>query len=158
MSAVFKEINLSYLESIADGDREIIKELIVIFLEQIPEFTEGMQSAFEKEDWRVLAGLAHKAKSSVLSMGMNDLGNIDLKNLELIAKTFRIEVLDQSQTKTEREAEELENLKRSLLSYPVEKQEWLKANASKQSMKNIIDKFISACATACGELKHVLEN
>lgn len=158
MSTVFKEINLSYLESIADGDREIIKELIVIFLEQIPEFTEGMQSAFEKEDWRMLAGLAHKAKSSVLSIGMNDLGNIDLKNLELIAKTFRIEVLDQSQAKTEREAEELENLKRSLLSYPVEKQEWLKANTSKQSMKNIIDKFISACATACGELKHVLEN
>lgn len=158
MSIVFKEINLSYLESIADGDREIIKELIVIFLEQIPEFTEGMQSAFEKEDWRVLAGLAHKAKSSVLSMGMNDLGNIDLKNLELMAKTFRIEFLEQSQGKTEREAEELENLKRSLLSYPVEKQDWLKANTSRQSMKSIIDKFISACATACGELKHVLEN
>lgn len=158
MSTSFKEINLSYLESIADGDQDIIKELILIFLDQIPEFTDGMQAAFEKEDWRVLAGLAHKAKSSVLSMGMNDLGNIDLKNLELMAKTFRVEALVQQQTKTEREAEELDNLKRSLRSYPMEKQEWLQANTSRESMKNIIDKFRNACANACGELKHVLEN
>lgn len=81
MSLEFKEVDLTYLESIADGDKEIIEELINIFIDQIPEFTEGLRNGLEQKDWRALAGIAHKAKSSVVSMGMNNLGNVDLKTL-----------------------------------------------------------------------------
>jgi HPt (histidine-containing phosphotransfer) domain-containing protein len=158
MSSTHVEINLSYLESIADGDQGIINELITIFLDQVPEFTEGLKLYFNTQDWKKLAALAHKAKSSVLSMGMNDLGNIDLKNLELIAKTFRLKELEKSDKLEPKEEEECAMLHRSLRNYSDEKRNWLSENSTKESMKLIIEKFINACNVACVELKTVLEN
>ncbi len=65
MSSTHQEINLSYLESIADGDQGIINELVTIFLDQIPEFTDGFNHYYSNKDWKKLAAIAHKAKSSV---------------------------------------------------------------------------------------------
>ncbi len=158
MSSAYREINLSYLESIADGDQSIINELIIIFLDQIPEFTEGFKESFNNKNWKSLAALAHKAKSSVLSMGMNELGNIDLKNLELIAKTFRIKELEKSGFLEDKEKEELKNLLLSLNNYPDEKQIWIKENSNEEMMDAIINKFLSTSHIACNELKTVLEN
>lgn len=158
MSSAYQEINLSYLESIADGDQEIIKELIIIFLDQVPEFTEGFKKSFSTKNWKELASIAHKAKSSVLSMGMNELGNIDLKNLELIAKTFRIKELEKSGKLEAKEQEEFESLLRSLSNYPNEKQEWIKENSQEKTVEDIIKKFLNTCHIACDELKTVLEN
>jgi len=90
----FNVINLTYLESISEGDNEIIKELINIFIDQMPEFFDGFEESFEQKDWMKIAALAHKAKSSVLSMGMDDLGNRDLKNLELICKQMVLNDLE----------------------------------------------------------------
>jgi HPt (histidine-containing phosphotransfer) domain-containing protein len=157
MSAEFKEINLSYLESIADGDDEIIRELIEIFLDQVPEFTDGMDKHLINREWKDLAGLAHKAKSSVISMGMADLGNIDLKNLELIAKKYRLEELNGNSNRTDKETEEVNNLNHILSTYPQPKQEWLSKNASEQTMKEIVEKFKTACNQACNELNTFLE-
>ena len=86
-----KHIDLSYLTSIADNDQNLIKELVDIFLEQLPEFTDGLSTTYERHDWSTIASLSHKAKSSVVSMGMEELGNIDLKNLELLAKQRKCE-------------------------------------------------------------------
>ena len=158
MSSAYREINLSYLESIADGDQGIINELIIIFLDQVPEFTEGFEESFSKKNWKILAALAHKAKSSVLSMGMNELGNIDLKNLELIAKSFRIKELEKSGKLEDKEQEELKNLLQSLHNYPDEKQIWIKENSNEEMMDSIIKKFLSTSHIACDELKTVLEN
>ncbi|WP_026475505.1 Hpt domain-containing protein [Alkaliflexus imshenetskii] len=157
MSEQFSVVDLTYLESIADGDDSIIKELIVIFLEQMPEFTDGFTDCFNNKAWKELAALAHKAKSSVISMGMNDLGNIELKNLELMAKWKRIDFLRDQQNLGEKELSELNNLSQNLNSYPNEKQEWIKANVSENLMLSIIEKFNSTCAIACNELKSVLE-
>jgi HPt (histidine-containing phosphotransfer) domain-containing protein len=154
----FKEIDLSYLESIADGDIVVIKELISIFLEQVPEFTEGLSTHFEKQEWKEIAGLAHKAKSSVISMGMNDLGNIDLKNLELIAKCFRIEQLQKSIDITEKEKEELKYLEHNINNLDAKKKKWVYDNISEEIMNDIIKRFVFICNNACVELKTVLEN
>lgn len=158
MSSSHQEINLSYLESIADGDQGIINELITIFLDQVPEFTEGFKLYYNAQDWKRLAALAHKAKSSVLSMGMNELGNVDLKNLELIAKSFRLKELEKSGSLEVKEEEEIKALQKSLSNYPDEKQIWLRENSTKETMELIIEKFINACNVACVELKTVLEN
>lgn len=157
MSEQFSVVNLMYLESIADGDDSIIKELIAIFLEQMPEFTDGFTDCFNKKAWKELAALAHKAKSSVISMGMNDLGNIELKNLELMAKWMRIEFLRSQPHLSEKEVAELNHISQNLNSYPAEKLEWIKANASEDLVQSIIEKFNSTCAIACKELNSVLE-
>ncbi|MCL2074372.1 MAG: Hpt domain-containing protein [Marinilabiliaceae bacterium] len=84
MSTSKKLIDLSYLEGIAGDNESILDELINIFLDQIDEFNTGFKNYFSKKDWKKLAALAHKAKSSVLSMGLEELGN-DLKELELLS-------------------------------------------------------------------------
>lgn len=157
MSNSFQEIDLTYLESIADGDVEIIKELITIFLEQVPEFTNGFDKSLSRKDWKGIAALAHKAKSSVISMGMNTLGNTELKNLELVAKQIRINELKQIQNSDSREKEELSQLIRGLESYPKQRQDWVKENANEDTVVSIINKFNNTCQTACNELKTVLE-
>jgi HPt (histidine-containing phosphotransfer) domain-containing protein len=149
----YKCIDLSYLENIAQGDKDIIEELITIFLDQIPEFTEGLEKSFKEKRWLDIAAIAHKAKSSVISLGMEELGNRDLKNLELVAKELHVRDIrskDNLQITEEREAEQLE---KNLQGYDKERQNWIKANASPETVASIIDKFNTTIRKAEEELK-----
>jgi len=80
--------NLDYLRMITEGDTESVRELIILFLEQVPEFIENMNKFLAEGRYEELGKEAHKAKSSVMIMGMDDLGH-DMKSLQLdtIAKT-----------------------------------------------------------------------
>ena len=154
MPTNYKHIDLAYLESITDGSKEIIEELINIFIEQIPEFTEDFDNGLAEKDWKKIAAAAHKAKSSVLSMGISDLGNIDLKNLELVAKQMRLDKL----TETGESTPEMDQLKKTLESYPEEKKEWIASNKNEEVIKNLIVKFNKVVDEAVKELNQVLEN
>jgi len=85
LSDDFKFINLDYLNEISAGDDQLIAELVDMFFEQIPEYQDSMHELFEEKDWYNLGRMAHKAKSAVLMVGLNELAN-DLKNLEENAK------------------------------------------------------------------------
>ena len=85
MSSPFTYADLTYLESMSMGSQEMINEMIEIFINQIPEFTEGLQELHKNNDYSALGALAHKAKSSVAVMGMDELAGV-LKDLELKAK------------------------------------------------------------------------
>ncbi len=74
--------SLEYLKEMTGGEPEFLKEMIDMFLEQIVEFKEGLRDHFDKEEWLELGKLAHKAKSSVMTFGMNPLG-YKLKELQL---------------------------------------------------------------------------
>ena len=76
--------DLSYLKNMSGGAYEVMKEMIDLFIEQVAEISDEMHAAYDKKDWIFLGKLAHKAKSSVSIMGMNDL-SVLLKNLELNA-------------------------------------------------------------------------
>ena len=80
--------NLEYLKEITGGEPEIIKEFIQLFFEQLPEFKNGMTHYLAEKKWKELGELAHKAKSSVMTFGMNELG-YRLKELQL--KTQKLE-------------------------------------------------------------------
>ncbi len=84
MSPKFTYADLEYLESMSLGN-DMIAEMIDLFVQQIPEFTEGLTSLLASGDYPALGALAHKAKSSVAAMGMNSTA-ADLKTLELTAK------------------------------------------------------------------------
>ena len=77
--------DLTYLSNTAGGNPEIIKEMIDIFIEQVKEYIRDMQKFLDEKDYMALGRLAHKSKSSVAIMGMNELA-ADLKTLELMAK------------------------------------------------------------------------
>lgn len=78
-------VDLTYIREMSGDNQKIIKEMITIFLEQIPEFLDEMNSCNSNKDWHNLGLIAHKAKSSVAIMGMEKQSN-DLKTLELLAK------------------------------------------------------------------------
>jgi HPt (histidine-containing phosphotransfer) domain-containing protein len=74
--------NLKYLQDITEGDRESMREIINLFIEQVPEFIGNLKKHLAGENYVALGNEAHKAKSSVLIMGMENLGR-DLKILQL---------------------------------------------------------------------------
>jgi len=74
--------NLKYLQDITEGDRESMREIIILFIEQVPEFIGNLKKHLAEENYIALGKEAHKAKSSVMIMGMESLGH-DLKALQL---------------------------------------------------------------------------
>ena len=81
----YKLINTKYLDSVSGGDDEIIHEIVDLFRDQVSEIYNEMKSLLEEKNYHSLGLLAHKAKSSVAIMGMNDLATM-LKTFELQAK------------------------------------------------------------------------
>jgi HPt (histidine-containing phosphotransfer) domain-containing protein len=82
---VFKTINLAYLLEVTEGNKDLIIELIEIYKAQIPEFIELFKSNLEQKNWKNIGAIAHKAKSSVAVMGLNNLSEM-LKTFETLAK------------------------------------------------------------------------
>jgi HPt (histidine-containing phosphotransfer) domain-containing protein len=89
--AQLRYTNLDYLKEITGGESEIMKEFIQMFFDQLPEFRDGMNKYLAEKKWKELGELAHKAKSSVMTFGMNELG-YRLKELQL--KTQKLEDID----------------------------------------------------------------
>jgi HPt (histidine-containing phosphotransfer) domain-containing protein len=81
----YKFINMEYLDSVSGGDPEIINEIVVIFKEQSVEIYNEMKSYLAAKNYSAMGLLAHKAKSSVAIMGMNEMAQM-LKTFELQAR------------------------------------------------------------------------
>ncbi|RZT95462.1 HPt (histidine-containing phosphotransfer) domain-containing protein [Ancylomarina subtilis] len=78
-------IDLSYLKEMSGNNKDIMIEMVEIFIEQNPEFTEGISNHFKNKQWAQLGAIAHKAKSSVRIMGMSELGDC-LEKIEHYSK------------------------------------------------------------------------
>ena len=76
--------DLNYLKTMSGDDPKFIREMIQIFTEQIAEYSELMPALLQNKDYVNLSKMAHKAKSSVAVMGMNQVADL-LKDLELLA-------------------------------------------------------------------------
>lgn len=81
----YNYIDLTYVNEIAEGNNELIKELITIFKSQVDEYITEFNQHLEDKNWQSLGALAHKAKSSAAVMGLKTLAD-DLKRLEIMAK------------------------------------------------------------------------
>jgi HPt (histidine-containing phosphotransfer) domain-containing protein len=80
-----KITDLSYLKQVSGGEPRFIKEMIKIFNEQVPEFISNMEKHLSNKNYLELGREAHKAKSSVIIVGMNDLG-AKMKELQLLTE------------------------------------------------------------------------
>ncbi len=79
------KIDLTYLKNMSAGNKELIIEMITIFKSQVIEFNLGMKELYNNKDYEQLGRLAHKAKSSISIMGLEDLAK-DLKSFEELTK------------------------------------------------------------------------
>ncbi|MCQ2203764.1 MAG: Hpt domain-containing protein [Bacteroidales bacterium] len=130
-------IDLTYLHSISDGDKDVEKALIGIFLEQLPEFEKDLTNAFAQKDFATLAANAHKAKSSIQAMGMEDLAK-QLKRLEMLCKQLFVNQALSNNTDDKR----IEDYQRQLSSLPDDLKTWIDERFSKKDMLNAIEDTI----------------
>ena len=115
----YKFIRTDYLDSVSGGDSDIINEIVSMFKEQSVEIYNEMKSLLAEKNYNSLGLLAHKAKSSVAIMGMNDLAEM-LKTFELNAKVGKDSHLYESyltrfKSDTEEAVKELEDMINSRL-------------------------------------------
>ncbi len=75
------KVDLSYLKEMSGGNNDLVLEMISIFKTQVDEFAGDMDQLLAEKKYDLLGKLAHKAKSSVSIMGLNELA-IRLKELE----------------------------------------------------------------------------
>ena len=80
-----KYSDLTYLKEVTGGETEFMKDMINIFMDQVPEFIENMEKHYANGDYIDLGKEAHKAKSSVIILGMNDLG-VKMKELQILTE------------------------------------------------------------------------
>ena len=72
--------NLTYLRTITDGNKAIIREMIEMFMVQVPVFIQNLNKYYQAGNYVALGKEAHKAKSSLQIIGMTDL-EIEMKTL-----------------------------------------------------------------------------
>jgi HPt (histidine-containing phosphotransfer) domain-containing protein len=144
-----KITDLSYLKEMSGDDNSIIVEMITIFLEQIPEFEEEISIHFKARDWQELGAMAHKAKSSVRTLGMEKTGEC-LEQLEHFSKG---NLKSELQTKRENGIE----------FSPNDEKNW--SNVKNESSNDIelaiipklVEQFLAHCPIAIKELKKSME-
>ena len=86
-------VNIQHLENVTKGDDDFRKELIEIFLCQIPVFVNNLDNFFKTKNLERLAREAHTAKSSVLIFGMENTGLL-LKEIQNLAESGEIDELE----------------------------------------------------------------
>lgn len=79
-------IDLSVLEEMTDGSPELLLDMLDIFFLQVTTFNKEMEEAYSSGDFAKLGAIAHKAKSSVATMGITSIVQ-KMKEFELLAKS-----------------------------------------------------------------------
>ena len=80
-----QDLDLSFLNEIADGSNEFIIESIDMLLQQAPELLEVMGKGINAGDWPSVAASAHKLKPSLGFFGMlNSQGLV--QEIEILSK------------------------------------------------------------------------
>ncbi|MBD1260911.1 Hpt domain-containing protein [Maribacter polysiphoniae] len=77
--------NLDKLNEMADGDEDFINSVISVFLEEVPQDLEGLETALEEQDHQQVYQLAHKIKPNVDLLGMEQTRAIALQ-IETLGK------------------------------------------------------------------------
>lgn len=92
MEIKLQKANLDYIEEISGGDNDFKKELIEIFINQIPDFISNMNKYLAENNLPDLAKEAHTAKSSVLIFKMEETGKT-LKRIQLNAENNELDAI-----------------------------------------------------------------
>jgi HPt (histidine-containing phosphotransfer) domain-containing protein len=74
----FEKPDLSYLRQLMDNNAEIVLEVLAIFKSEVPKDIQHLELNMQQKEWEQLSKTAHKLKSSVGNLGLNQLRDIFL--------------------------------------------------------------------------------
>lgn len=77
-------IDLSYLRTTIGNDKMVIKEIIDLFIMQLPELKKNITETYQAKDWKGLKDSAHKAKNSFQILGLKDQAD-ELHRIEILS-------------------------------------------------------------------------
>lgn len=81
-AAHYKYIHMQYMKDVSNGNKEYEKTVTEQFIETIPEDLLALEKAWQHNDLNVLKQLAHNMKTTVSVMGLNEILQPYLDNLE----------------------------------------------------------------------------
>jgi HPt (histidine-containing phosphotransfer) domain-containing protein len=79
--ATYNYIQLDYLETMTEGDADMMQTMLEMLITEIPEEIEKMQVCVASKDWKELFELSHKMKTTLSFVGNTDMINTN-KTLE----------------------------------------------------------------------------
>ncbi len=74
----FEKPDLSYLMQLMDNNAEIVLEVLAIFKSEVPKDIQKLENHLKHEEWEMLSKTAHKLKSSLGNLGLNELRDLFL--------------------------------------------------------------------------------
>lgn len=77
----FNYIQLDYLETMTEGDLDMLQTMLEMLITEIPEEIGKMQDCVVAKDWKELFELSHKMKTTLSFVGNEDMINTN-KTLE----------------------------------------------------------------------------
>ena len=81
-----QDIDLSFLNEIADGNKEFVDESIEMFVAQTPGMLDTIKAGILEKNWQIAAAAAHKLKPNLGFFGMTTSEELS-RNIELMAKS-----------------------------------------------------------------------
>ncbi|MGI8893636.1 MAG: tetratricopeptide repeat protein [Bacteroidia bacterium] len=83
----------NHLKTMVNGNKEDMISLIEIFLEQLPVQLEELEEAINKRDWQLSHQIAHKLKSSISILGVDELRKLIEKLHDYSLEEDKMEML-----------------------------------------------------------------
>ncbi len=83
------QIDLSYLIEMGNGDTDFVREMLEIFLIQIPDTVVELRVGFNNKHWKEVSDLAHKIKTNFMMIGL-DKQQQDALEIESMIKSNEI--------------------------------------------------------------------
>ncbi len=77
-------IDLGYLRTTIGNDTDVIKEIINLFISQLPDLQKDILSSYENKNWKAFRDAAHKAKNSFNILGIKNTAD-KLRRIEILA-------------------------------------------------------------------------
>jgi PAS domain S-box-containing protein len=84
-SVTEKLYDLTMVRSVSGGDENFEKRMVQLFLDTMPASLKELQQAVDNQKWDMVGKLAHKMKSTIDSLGINELKQ-DIRTIEANGK------------------------------------------------------------------------
>jgi signal transduction histidine kinase/CheY-like chemotaxis protein len=78
-------IDLQYIESVSDGDKQLKEDMIREFVKTVPGNIHNLEKAIDEKNYRVIYSIAHDLKTTVHFMGLTNLVGQSLQKIEDLA-------------------------------------------------------------------------
>ncbi len=71
-----ERVDLSYLVRLAGGNDQFVNEMIISFIEITPSYVHEVRHQCDEKNWPGLQASAHRFKSAVKYLGLNEMAQI----------------------------------------------------------------------------------